>query len=88
MFSKKPQKLTKYLLSIWQCIRNKCQIDSEDFVKFCGLLRKHEFYEDSGYYYWKNSKSVWFLEHSRLKATLSPWSSSCKIEAQIIVNQT
>ena len=23
---------------------SKCQIDGEDFVKFCGLLRKHELY--------------------------------------------
>ena len=23
---------------------SKCQIDGEDFAKFCGLLRKHELY--------------------------------------------
>ena len=27
----------------------KCQIDGEDFVKFCGLFRKHELYETDFY---------------------------------------
>ena len=26
------------------CLLSKCQIDGEDFVIFCGLLRKHELY--------------------------------------------
>ena len=29
--------------TIWRLL-SKCQIDSEDFVNFCGLLRKHELY--------------------------------------------
>ena len=33
---------------------SKCQIDGEDFVNFCGLLRKHELYEN---------ENVSFLTH-------------------------
>ena len=43
MFSKKATKITKSSLSIWRLL-SKCQIDDEDFVIFCGLLRKHEIY--------------------------------------------
>jgi hypothetical protein len=27
---------------------SKCRIDGEDFVSFCGLLRKHELYTQKG----------------------------------------
>ena len=37
MFSKKATKSDKVVSS-------KCQIDVEDFVNFCGLLRKHKLY--------------------------------------------
>ena len=30
------------LAILWLC--RKCQIDSEDFISFCGLFRKHELY--------------------------------------------
>ena len=43
MFSKKATKVEKiFILDLTLC--SKCQIDGEDFVKFCGLLRKHELY--------------------------------------------
>ena len=41
MFSKKATKFEK-MLTINLTLYSKCQIDSEDFVDFCGLLRKHE----------------------------------------------
>ena len=37
--------MTKSLPLIWDLLHNvKTQIDGEDFVNFCGLLRKHELY--------------------------------------------
>ena len=44
MFSKKATKITKSSLSIWHLLCTKRQIAGEDFVIFCGLLRKHELY--------------------------------------------
>ena len=43
MFSKKAPKIDKIFTVDLTCI--KCQIDGENFVNFCGLLRKHELYE-------------------------------------------
>ena len=43
MFSKKATKFDKiFTINLTSC--SKCQIDSEDFVNFCGLLRKAELY--------------------------------------------
>ena len=43
MFSKKAAKIDEtFIVNLTLC--SKCQIDSEDFVNFCGLLRKHELY--------------------------------------------
>ena len=41
MFSKKATKIDE-IFNADLTLRSKCQIDSEDFVNFCGLLRKHE----------------------------------------------
>ena len=41
-FLRRPQKLTKSSLSIWHLLC-KHQIDGEDFVNFCGLLRNTNF---------------------------------------------
>ena len=44
MFSKKATKIDKtFTVDLTLCI--KCQIDSEDLINFCGLLRKHELYD-------------------------------------------
>ena len=43
MFSKKATKIDK-IFNADLILCSKCQIDSEDFVNFCGLLRKHELY--------------------------------------------
>ena len=41
MFSKKATKNDEiFIVDLTLC--SKCQIDGEDFVNFCGLLRKHE----------------------------------------------
>ena len=45
MFSKKATKIDEvFIVDLTLC--SKCQIDGEDFVNFCGLLRKHELYLD------------------------------------------
>ena len=44
MFSKKATKFDK-IFTVDLTLCSKCQIDGEDFVKFCGLLRKHELYK-------------------------------------------
>ena len=43
MFSKKATKFDK-IFSIDLTLCSKCQIDGEDFVNFCGILRKHVLY--------------------------------------------
>ena len=42
MFSKKATKFDGIFIDLTLC--GKGQIDGEDFVNFCGLLRKHELY--------------------------------------------
>ena len=41
MFSKKATKIDE-IFTVDLTLCSKCQIDLEDFVDFCGLLRKHE----------------------------------------------
>ena len=41
MFSKKATKINK-IFTVDMTLNKYCQIDVEDFVKFCGLLRKHK----------------------------------------------
>ena len=43
MFSKKTTKFDK-IFTVDLILFSKCQINGEDFVNFCGLLRKHEVY--------------------------------------------
>ena len=43
MFSKKATIIDE-IFTVDLTLCSKCQIDGEDFVDFCGLLRKHEFY--------------------------------------------
>jgi hypothetical protein len=42
-FSKKATKIVE-IFTVDLTVCSKCQIDCEDFIKFCGLLRKHELY--------------------------------------------
>ena len=41
MFSKKATKIDE-IFTIDLTVNTYCQIDDEDFVKFCGLLSKHK----------------------------------------------
>ena len=41
MFSKKASKIDE-IFTVDLTLCSKCQIEGEDFVGFCGLLRKHE----------------------------------------------
>ena len=43
MFSKKATKIDK-IFTVDLTVTTYCQIDGEDFVNFCGLLRKRELY--------------------------------------------
>ena len=43
MFSKKATKIDE-IFTVDLTLCSKCQIDVEDFVNFCGLLRKREVY--------------------------------------------
>ena len=46
MFSKNAMKIDEiFTVNLTLC--SKCQIDGEDFIYFCGLLRKHELYHMS-----------------------------------------
>ena len=56
MFSKKATKIEEiFTVNLTLC--SKCQINGEDFVNLCGLLRKHELY----YRAWKKYQAL-FLE--------------------------
>ena len=49
MFSKKATKIDEiFTVNLTLCSRR--QIDGEDFINFCGLLRKHELYYEGNYY--------------------------------------
>ena len=52
MFSKKDTKFDK-IFTVYLTLCSKSQIDSEDFVNFCGLLRKHELYDAKNGRYFK-----------------------------------
>ena len=41
MFSKKTSKIDE-IFTVDLTLTTECQIDGEEFVNFCGLLRKHE----------------------------------------------
>ena len=43
MFSKEATKIDK-IFTVDLTVTTYCQIDGEDFVNFCGLLRKRELY--------------------------------------------
>ena len=43
MFSKKATKIDE-IFTVDLTVTTYCQIDGEDFVNFCGLLRKYELY--------------------------------------------
>ena len=43
MFSEKATKIEEIFSVDWT-VCSKCQMDGEDFVNFCGLLRKHKLY--------------------------------------------
>ena len=47
MFSKKATKIEE-IFTAYLTLCSNCQIDGEDFVNFCGLLRKHELYWSGG----------------------------------------
>ena len=68
MFSKKATKIDKiFTVNLTLC--SKCQIDGEDFVNFCGLLRKHELYKNIHLVFWSIlSFKMEVLQISRLLA--------------------
>ena len=43
-FSEKVTKIDK-IFTVNLTVCSNCQIDGEDFINFCGLLRKHELYK-------------------------------------------
>ena len=50
MFSKKATQIDE-IFTVNLTVTTYCQIDSEDFVNFCGLLRKHELYQNKVEYF-------------------------------------
>ena len=46
VFSKKATKIDE-IFTVDLTLCSKCQIDGEDFLNFCGILRKHELYENT-----------------------------------------
>ena len=51
MFSKKATKIDEIFTVEMTFICSKCQIDGEDFVIFCGLLRKYELYYETDFFF-------------------------------------
>ena len=50
MFSKKATKIDE-IFTVKLTVTTYCQIDGEDFVNFCGLLRKRELYYKRGQFF-------------------------------------
>ena len=48
IFSNKATKIDE-IFTVDLTLCSKCQIDSEDFVDFCGLLRKYKLYGSNGH---------------------------------------
>ena len=72
MFSKKATKIDKiFTADLTLC--STCQIDGEDFINFCGLLRKHELYVPS------MVMDVVRLGQSIFDGTLGPWTQLSKV---------
>ena len=44
VFSKKATKIDQ-IFTVDLTLTTQCQIEGEDFINFCGLLRKHELYQ-------------------------------------------
>ena len=63
MFSKKATKFDEiFIFDLTLC--NKFQIEGEDLVNFCGLLRKHELYYTSCRKRWeRNSFSIFYFRY-------------------------
>ena len=59
MFSKKATKIDIIFTVDLTLCRSKCQIVGEDFVKFCGLLRKHKLYKN-------NTHQVFNIHHDQI----------------------
>ena len=71
MLSKKATKIDE-IFTVDLTLCSKCQIDGEDFVNFCGLLRKHELYQNLFWPFtvWINwSSDLKNFENSRLSAS-------------------
>ena len=66
MFFKKATKFDE-IFTIDLTLCSKCQIDGEDFVNFCGLLRKLELYH---YYIMKNTFFFFSLQTLEFHGTL------------------
>ena len=61
MFSKKATKIYE-IFTVDLTLCRKCQIDGEDFVNFCGLLRKHELYKIQAHSKGKQSSKSILIE--------------------------
>ena len=71
VFSRKATKVDE-IFTVDLTVRIKCQIDGEDFVKFCGPLRKHELYlsmylQDAR---WEKEKKITTLTASNYCASI------------------
>ena len=76
VFSKKATKFDK-IFTVDLTLTTYCQIDGEDFVKFCGLLRKHELYPE-----YHNQKEI-TTNHFRYEEKCRVYDISIR---QLIVN--
>ena len=54
IFSKKAAKILD-IFTVDLTVTTYCQINGEDFVNFCGLLRKHELYESGAPQFFSHS---------------------------------
>ena len=64
MFSKKATKIDE-IFTVDLTLCSKCQIVGEDFVNFCGFLRKHELYTKVSF---KFSQQIHKYENANLEA--------------------
>ena len=71
VFSRKATKIDK-IFNVNLTVCSKCQIDGEDFVNFCGLLRKHALYLTSRLF-WGKKKVFFDCQNRKMKFSASVW---------------
>ena len=84
IFSKKATKIDK-IFTVDLTFATQRQIDGEDFINFCGLLRKHELYSQNAIFYVEHSNLVLesFCQQAAFERFISFVNECCNVLTQL-----